>query len=81
MSICFDGVIAILFVCALIGMCRVCVFVCGLLIVESPRCMLIGLMWYVKTWMGSVGCFGGALFMGLGRLYGCEAALVPPSYV
>ncbi len=34
--------------------------------------MCIYFVWFVGTWMGLVGCFGGALCMGLGRLYVCE---------
>ena len=43
--------------------------------------MYIGLMWFVGMWIGSVGCFGEELCMGIGRPYDCVATLAPPSYV
>ncbi len=68
------------YVCMCVCVCVWCLYVC----VWDFNCgfstIYIGLMWFVGTWMVLVGCFGGALCMGLGRPYGCEAAFADPSY-
>ncbi len=58
-----------------------CFFLCVLAFDGGIATMYIDLVWFAGTLLGLMGCFGVALCMGLGRPFGCEAALAPPSYV
>jgi hypothetical protein len=76
---CFVGVIATLFVCALFGMCRVCVFVCFFFFFSRHYLHWLNVVcWNVD---GFGGLFRWGFVHGAGRQHGCEAVFAPPRYV